>query len=168
MTTADVFASVALLCSLLSVIIACLAYRRSVAIDVVVELQVERFVAHPDWWFVAVSIRNRSKISLIPIQLRMSRPRSARLSAYSGPVVEQKDGRQLPQAVMTAPLVKSIGEHELAKILRSFAPDGENEFSIIVFVPKSTSRLISVEVAARRCDSMKTETYSAQAYLPLA
>lgn len=91
MTAATLIASLALLCSLVSIAIACLAYRRAGAIDVAVELNIERVLAHPDWWFVAVSLRNRSAISLIPIEIRLSRPRSARLSAYLGPILGEKD-----------------------------------------------------------------------------
>lgn len=167
MTAATLIASLALLCSLVSIAIACLAYRRAGAIDVAVELNIERVLAHPDWWFVTVSLRNRSAISLIPIQIRLSRPRSARLSAYLGAILGEKDERRLPEAVRTAPLLKSIGEQDLARIIRSFAPGEEDKFNIIVFVPKSTSRLMSVEITVRKHESQRTETYSAQAYLPL-
>jgi hypothetical protein len=168
MTTAYALASAALLISLVSIVIACLAYRRAGATDVIVWLQIEQFVTNPEWWFVSVRLKNRSAISLIPTRVRVSRPRSARLSAYLGPVAGESDQRQLPEAVRTSPLVKSIGERDLTKLTRSIAPDTEDECGVIIFVPKHTSRLLSVEITVRRHDgSQKLETFSAQAYLPL-
>jgi hypothetical protein len=147
-----------------SMLVAFLVYRRTSAIDVQSDLQIERFENHGDWWLVTLFLRNRSAISLTPTRLRISRPRSARLSAYLEPVTGLGDARKLPEGVRTAPLLKSIGEHDLAKLARSFEPD---ELAMIAFVPKSTSRLISVEISVRRHDTQKSETYSAQAYLPL-
>jgi hypothetical protein len=167
MTRTDLIASLALLCSLVSMVVAFLAYRRTTAIDVVADLQIDRFASHPDWWLVTVSLRNRSAISLTPTELRVSRPRSARLSGYLGPMTGQEDTKQMPEAVRTAPLLKSIGEHDLAKLTRSFAPDETDELAVVTFVPKSTSRLMSLEITVRRQDTQKSETYSAQAYLPL-
>jgi hypothetical protein len=167
MATTDLIASLALLCSLVSMLVAFLAYRRTSAIDVQSDLQIERFENHGDWWLVTLFLRNRSAISLTPTRLRISRPRSARLSAYLEPVTGLGDARKLPEGVRTAPLLKSIGEHDLAKLARSFEPDEPDELAMIAFVPKSTSRLISVEITVRRHDTQKSETYSAQAYLPL-
>jgi len=165
-TTSDLIAAIALICSILSLSVSWLAYRRS-AIDVFVELQVEHFAADPTWWFVTLSVRNRSSLSLTPTQLRLSRPRSARLSGYMGNVAGLKDSRQLPEAVPNAPLLRSIGEQDLSRLIRSFAPSGDDEFSVIVFVPKRTSRLISVELTMRRNETERSETFSAQAYLPV-
>jgi hypothetical protein len=167
MATTDLIASLALLCSLVSMLVAFLAYRRTSAIDVQSDLQIERFENHGDWWLVTLFLRNRSAISLTPTRLQISRPRSARLSAYLEPVTGLGDARKLPEGVRTAPLLKSIGEHDLAKLARSFEPDEPDELAMIAFVPKSTSRLISVEITVRRHDTQKSETYSAQAYLPL-
>ena len=167
MTTSDLVATIALICSMVSLIVAWLAYRRS-AFDVIVELQVEHFYADPNWWFVTMSVRNRSGMSLTPTQLRLSRPRSARLSAYMGDVAGHRDSRQLPEGIGNAPLLKSIGEQDLsAKLIRSFAPSGADEFSVIVFVPKRTSRLLSVELTVRKNETTRSETFSAQAFLPV-
>ena len=169
MTTADILASLAVLISLVSVVISYLAYRRSAAIDVIVWLDIEGFPADPEWWLVSVHLRNRSAISLIPTRVRVSRPRSARLSTLLGPIVGEKNQRKLPEAVRTSPLVKSIGENDLTKLTRSFAPDSDSEHAFIIFVPKYTSRLLSVDISVRRHDeTQKLETLSAQAYLPLA
>jgi len=73
----------------------------------------------------------------------------------------------MPEGVRAAPLLKSIGEHDLAKLARSFDPDGTDELPVVALIPKSTSRLISVEITVRRHDNQKAEAYSAQAYLPL-
>ena len=168
MITSDVVASLALLLSLVSLFLAVLAYRRARAVDVVMELRVEHFALHPQWWLVTVCVRNRSQISLIPTQFRLSRPRSARLSSYLGPVSGQVDARRLPEGTVTAPLLKSIGEQDITKVIRYFAPSGDDELAVYVFVPKTTSRLLSVEMTVRMHDSQRTETYSAQTYLPLA
>jgi len=166
-TTSDLIATIALIFSILSLIVAWLAYRRS-AIDVIAELEVEHFSANPTWWLVTMTVRNRSSVSFTPTQLRLSRPRSARLSGYRGDVAGPKDSRQLPEAVRNAPLLKSIGEQDLSRLIRSFAPGGDDEISFVVFVPKSTSRLLSLELTVRKDETKRSETISAQAYLPIA
>jgi hypothetical protein len=165
MTTTDVLASVAVVVSLASLLLSFLAYRRTRTIDVLMELRIQHFASHQQWWLVTVSVENRSDDSLIPTRLRLSRPRSARLSTYLAPV-GQAHAQQLPEAAVTSPLVKSIGEQDIAKVIRYFAPSGEDEFTFLVFVPKTTSRLLSVEMSVRKQHSQRTETYSAQSYLP--
>lgn len=64
--------------------------------------------------------------------------------------------------------LKTVGERDLTKVTEAFDPGEEETFSFIVFVPKSTSRLISVELTVRRQESQRSDAYSAQAYLPLA
>jgi hypothetical protein len=151
---------------MVSLIVAWLAYRRS-AIDVIVELQVEHFSADPTWWLVTVSVRNRSGMLLTPTQLRLSRPRSARLSGYMGDVAGPRDALQLPEAVRDGPLLKNLGEQDFSRLMSSFAPNGDDDFSFIAFVPKSTSRLLSVDLTVRKNETKRSETFSAQAYLPV-
>lgn len=165
MTTSDLVAGAALLCSTLSLVIVWLAYRRS-AIDSIVELRVQHFPGHLNWWFVTASIWNRTGTPLTPTQLHLSRSRSARFSAYLDHALKPEHSRQLPEGVRNAP--KSISQQDLGKLTRSFAPGGNDEFSVIVFVSKRTSRLLSIDLTVRKRENQKSDIYSAQAYLPLA